>query len=134
VCLPEAVYDRLIPRDEIPSVLVLNGASTALARNALRQAGAPVFLALRYRAAYRPTCCEARVLCPEGARNAPAIPDILVLAGEEGGQIRVSQGSGLECSPERGLAEGVRWRVRTRQARQSELSLSYSQASLPNNG
>jgi hypothetical protein len=65
-----------------PPVLVLNGASTALARNALREAGAPVFLALRYTAAYRPTCHEARVLCPEGARNAPAIPDILVLAKE----------------------------------------------------
>jgi hypothetical protein len=86
------------PRDEITSVRVLNGASTALARNALREAGAPVFLALRYRAAHRPTCREAHVLCLEGARSAPATPDILVLA-EEGGrlQLRVSQGSGFEC-------------------------------------
>src|ERR1700746_662539 len=38
------------PRDEITSVLVLSGASTALARNGLREAGPPVFLALRYMA------------------------------------------------------------------------------------
>jgi hypothetical protein len=43
---------------------LLNGASTALVRNALREADAPVFLALRYRAAHRPACREARVLCP----------------------------------------------------------------------
>jgi hypothetical protein len=57
-------WNRLIPRDEITCVLVLNGASTALVRNALREADAPVFLALRYRAAHRPACREARVLCP----------------------------------------------------------------------
>jgi hypothetical protein len=43
------------PRDEITSVFALNGASTALARNALREPGAPVYFALRYRAAYGPT-------------------------------------------------------------------------------
>jgi len=95
------------------SVSVLNAASTAaLARNALREAGAPVFLALRYRAAYTPTCHEDRVLCPEGGRNAPATLDILAPA-EERGQLRVSQGLGFECRaalavPARGLAEKMR--------------------------
>jgi hypothetical protein len=96
------------------SVSVLNAASTAaLARNALREAGAPVFLALRYKAAYTPTCHEDRVLCPEGGRNAPATLDILAPAEEERGQLRVSQGLGFECRaalavPARGLAEKMR--------------------------
>ena len=63
---------------------------------------------------------------PEGARNAPVTLDTPVLA-EEGGQLqlRVSQGPVFECKaalgavPEHGLFEEMRWRVETRQARQS---------------
>jgi hypothetical protein len=85
--------------EEIASLFDVNGASTALARNALREADALVCRALRYRAAHRPACREARALGPEGARNAPATPDhILVPAEEEAGQLRVSQGLGFECT------------------------------------
>ena len=74
-----------LTRDEITPVSVLNGASAALVRNALPEAGAPVLLALRYWAAHRLACREARVLFPQGARSAPATPDILGLAEEEWG-------------------------------------------------
>jgi hypothetical protein len=64
-CMP--FRSRLGPdylREEIASVFDVNGASTALARNALREADALVFLVLRYRAAHRPACREARARGP----------------------------------------------------------------------
>jgi hypothetical protein len=60
--------------DEITSVFALNGASTALVRNALREPGAPVYLALRYRAAYGPTYRGARILRSESPRGARLLP------------------------------------------------------------
>jgi hypothetical protein len=44
--------------------VVLSDLGTAHARNALREADIPVFLALRQRAARRPGARECRVPCP----------------------------------------------------------------------
>src|SRR3984893_1372689 len=56
------------------SLVVLSDPGTARARNALREADAPVFAALRRTAARRLGARECRVICPLAARNAPRTP------------------------------------------------------------